>query len=82
MPRAVPSLLAEGRARGEVPRGKHECWGQALPMATRSGEARIKGPVVGSRKEKGLRDHFLQGAQSAPSAPTLQFHTGQMGARM
>ena len=59
MPKAVPSLLAEGRARGEVPRGKPEYWGQVLPMATRSGEARIKGPVTGSRKEEGLRDQFL-----------------------
>ena len=82
MPRAFPFLLEEGRAGLKVLRGEPEYWEPALPMATRAGEAKIKGPVAGNRKGKRLKDPILQGVQSAPSAPPPLFHTGQKCARI
>ena len=76
MPRALPFLLEEGRAGGKVPRGEPEYWEQALPMATRTGETKVKGPMAGNRKEKGLKDNILQ-VQSAPSVPHPLCHIGQ-----
>ena len=77
MPRAFPFLLEEGRAGLKVLRGEPEYWEPALPMATRTGEAKVKGPMAGNRKGKRLKDPILQEVQSAPSVPHPLCHTGQ-----
>ena len=76
MSRTLPLLPGEGGARLEVLIGEPEYWEPALPMATRTGEAKVKGPMAGNRKEAGLKDTILQ-VQSAPSVPHPLCHIGQ-----
>ena len=67
MSRNLPLLPGEGGAGLKVLKGEPEYWEPALPMATRTGEAKVKGPMAGNRKEAGLKDAILQ-VQGAPSA--------------
>ncbi len=76
MPRAFPFLPEEDRAGLKVLRGEPEYWEPARPMATRTGEAKVKGPMAGNRKEARLKDTILE-VQSAPSVPHPLCHIGQ-----
>ena len=66
MSKTLPLLPGEGGAGPKVLNGEPKYREPALPMATRTGEAKVKGPMAGNRKEAGLKDAILQ-VQSAPS---------------